>query len=116
MSFSNTNLVAIGDSNNNNNIIATSNGNSFIATISGNQGPFTGAKFFKGATPGTVKKPSARVASMKTTVGFNGFTGVDAQVGKLSSSLRNKLFLAWRPKIVCSSRRNWVCRPERRQL
>ena len=59
MSFANTNLVAIGDGNNNNNVIATSNSDNFIAAISGNQGPFTGAKFFKGATPCTVKKPSA---------------------------------------------------------
>ena len=81
--------------------IATSNGDSFIAAISGligNEGPFTGAKFFKGAAPGTIKKPSARVAGMKTTVGFDGFTGVDVQVGKLSFSLRNKLFLASKPK------------------
>ena len=59
MSFSNTNLVAISNGNNNNNVITASNGNNFIATISGNQGPFTGAKFFKGAAPGTIKKPSA---------------------------------------------------------
>ena len=37
---------------------------------------------------------------MKTTIGFNGFTGVDAQVSKPSSSLRNKLFLASKPKIT----------------
>ena len=98
MSFTTSNLVTVSNSNNNNNIIATSNGDSFIATISGNQGPFTGAKFFKGTTPGTIKKPSARVAGMKTTIGFDGFTGVDAQVGKPSSSLRNKLFLASKPK------------------
>ena len=100
MSFSNTNLVAVSNGNNNNNVIATSNGDNFIATISGNQGPFTGAKFFKGATPGTVKKPSARVAGMKTTIGFDGFTGVDAQVSKPSSPLRNKLFLASKPRIT----------------
>ena len=35
---------------------------------------------------------------MKTTVGFDGFTNVNAQVGKPSSSLRNKLFLASKPK------------------
>ena len=80
---------------NNNNIIATSNGNSFITAISGNKGPFTG---FKGATPGTIKKPSAGVAGMKTTVGFNSFTGVDAQVSKCSSPLGNKLFLASKPR------------------
>ena len=77
MSSENTNLVAVSHGNNNNNIIATSNGNSLIAAISGNQGPFTGAKYFKGAAPGTIKKPSAGVASMKTTVGFDSFTGVD---------------------------------------
>ena len=49
MSLLNTNLVAISNGNNNNNIIAASNGDSFIATISGNQGPFAGAKYFKGA-------------------------------------------------------------------
>ena len=81
-------------------MIAASNSNSFIAAISGNQGPFTGAKFFKGAAPGTIKKPSAGVAGMKTTVGFDGFTGVDVQVSKPSSSLRNKLFLASKPKIT----------------
>ena len=37
---------------------------------------------------------------MKTTVSFNGFTGVDAQVRKPSSSLRNKLFLASKPKVT----------------
>ena len=89
MSFTNTNLVAISNSNNNNNI---------IAAISGNQGPFTGAKFFKGAAPGTIKKPSAEVAGIKTTIGFDSFTSVDAQVSKPSSSLRNKLFLASKPK------------------
>ena len=98
MSFENTNLVAVGDSNSNNNVITASNGDSFIAAISSNQGPFTGAKFFKGAAPGTIKKPSAGVASMKTTIGFDGFTGVNLQVGKPSSSLRNKLFLASKPK------------------
>ena len=77
--FANTNLVAVSNSNNSNNIVAASNGYSFIAAISGNQGPFTGAKYFKGATPGTIKKPSAGVASMKTTIGFDGFTGVDKQ-------------------------------------
>ena len=103
MSFTNTNLVAISNGNNNNNVIAASNGDSFIAAISGligNEGPFTGAKFFKGAAPGTIKKPSAGVAGMKTTVGFDGFTSVDAQVSKPSSSLRNKLFLASKPKIT----------------
>ena len=98
MSFTNTNLVTISNGNNNNNVVAASNSDSFIAAISGNQGPFTGAKYFKGATPGTVKKPSAGVAGMKTTICFDGFTGVDAQVGKPSSSLRNKLFLASKPK------------------
>ena len=101
MSFTTSNLVAVSNSNNNNNIIAASNGESFIAAVSGligTESPFTGAKFFKGAAPGTIKKPSAGVASMKTTVGFDGFTGVDAQVGKPSSSLRNKLFLASKPK------------------
>ena len=101
MSFTTSNLVAVSNGNNNNNIIAASNGDSYIAAISGligNQGPFTGAKFFKGATPGTIKKPSAGVAGMKTTVGFDSFTGVDAQVSKPSSSLRNKLFLASKPK------------------
>ena len=100
MSFSNTNLVAISNGNNNNNVITASNGNNFIAAISGHQGPFTGAKFFKGATPGTIKKPSAGVASMKTTIGFDSFTGVNTQVSKPSSSLRNKLFLASKPKIT----------------
>ena len=100
MSFSNTNLVTISNSNHNNNIIAASNGNNFIAAIRGNQGPFTRAKFFKGATPDTIKKPSARVAGMKTTISFNSFTGVDAQVGKASSSLRNKLFLTSKPRIT----------------
>ena len=37
---------------------------------------------------------------MKTTIGFDGFTAVDAQVSKPSSSLRNKLFLASKPKIT----------------
>ena len=37
---------------------------------------------------------------MKTTIGFNGFTAVNAQVGKPRSSLRNKLFLASKPKIT----------------
>ena len=73
-------------------------GNSFIAAISGNKGPFTGAKFFKGAAPGTIKKPSARVAGMNTTFGFNGFTGVNAQVGRRSSPLGNNLFLASKPR------------------
>ena len=103
MSFTTSNLVAVSNGNNNNNVIATSNGDSFIAAVSGligEQGPFTGAKFFKGATPGTVKKPSAGVACMKTTVGFDGFTGVDTQVGKPSSSFRNKLFLASKPKVT----------------
>ena len=100
MSFTTSNLVAISNGNNNNNVIAASNSNNFIATISGNQGPFTGAKFFKGATPGTIKKPSAGVAGMKTTIGFDSFTGVDAQVGKPSSPLRNKLFLASKPRIT----------------
>ena len=100
MSFSNTNLVTVSNSNNNNNVTTASNGNSFIAAISGNQGPFTGATFFKGAAPGTIKKPSARVARMKTIVGFDGFTGVDTQVGKPSSPLRNKLFLASKPRIT----------------
>ena len=100
MSFANTNLVAVSNGNNNNNVITASNGNKFIAAISGNQGPFTGAKFFKGATPGTIKKPSARVASMKITIGFDGFTGVNAQVSKPSSPLRNKLFLASKPRIA----------------
>ena len=98
MSFANTNLVSISNGNNNNNIVTTSNGDSFIAAISDNQGPFTGAKYFKGAAPGTIKKPSARVAGMTTTVSFDGFTSVDTQVGKPSSSLRNKLFLASKPK------------------
>ena len=101
MSFTTSNLVAVSNGNNNNNVIATSNGDSFIATVSGligTESPFTGAKFFKGAAPGTVKKPSAGVAGMKTTVSFNGFSGVDAQVGKPSSSLRNKIFLASKPK------------------
>ena len=98
MSFANNNFVAVSNGNNNNNVIATSNGNNFIAAISGNKGLFTGAKFFKGATPGIIKKPSAGVAGMKTTVGFNGFTGVNAQVGKPSSSLRNKLILASKPR------------------
>ena len=101
MSFTTSNLVAVSNGNNNNNIIAASNGNSFIAAVSGligTESPFTGAKFFKGANPGTIKKPSAGVTGMKTTVGFNGFTGVDAQVGKPSSSLRNKIFLASKPK------------------
>ena len=95
MSFTTSNLVAVSNGNNNNNVIAASNGESFIAAVSGligTESPFTGAKFFKGAAPGTIKKPSARVAGMKTTVGFDGFTGVNAQVGKLSSSLRNKIF------------------------
>ena len=103
MSFATSNLVAVSNGNNNNNVIAASNGGSFIAAISGligNEGPFTGAKFFKGAAPGTVKKPSAGVAGMKTTVSFNRFTGVDAQVSKPSSSLRNKLFLASKPKVT----------------
>ena len=37
---------------------------------------------------------------MKTTISFDGFTGVNAQVGKPSSPLRNKLFLASKPKIT----------------
>ena len=98
MSFSNTNLVAISNGNNNNNVITATNGDNFIAAISSNQGPFTGAKYFKGAAPGTIKKPSAGVASMKTTISFDGFTGVDAQVGKCSSPLGNKLFLASKPR------------------
>ena len=35
---------------------------------------------------------------MKTTVGFDGSTGVDAQVGKRSSPLGNNLFLASKPR------------------
>ena len=73
MSFTTSNnFVAISNGNNNTNIIATSNSDNFIAAIGGNKGPITGAKYFKGATPGTIKKPSAGVASMKTTAGFNG--------------------------------------------
>ena len=97
MSFVN-NLVAISNGNNNNNIIAASNGDNFIAAISGNKGPFTGAKYFKGAAPGTIKKPSARIAGMKTTVGFNGFTDVNAKVSKCSSPLGNNSFLASKPR------------------
>ena len=103
MSFQTSNFVAVSNGNNNNNVIAASNGDSFIAAVSGligTESPFTGAKFFMGAAPGTVKKPSARVAGMKTTIGFDGFTGVDMQVGKPSSSLRNKLFLASKPKVT----------------
>ena len=82
--------MSFSNGNNNNNIDTASNGDSFIAAISGNKGPFTGAKFFKGAAPGTIKKPSARVAGMKTTISFDSFTGVDMQVGKPSSSLDRK--------------------------
>ena len=98
MSFTTSNLVAISNGNNNNNIITASYSDSFIAIISSNQGPFTGAKFFKGAIPGTIKKPSAGVAGMKTTVGFDGSTGVDTQVGRCSSSLGNNLFLVSKPR------------------
>ena len=89
MSFANTNLVTISNgNNNNNNVIATSNGDSFIAAISSNQGPFTGAKYFKGATPGTIKKPSAGVASMKTTGTIKkpsaGVAGMKTTVGLAS--------------------------------
>ena len=98
MSFENNNFVTISNSNNNNIIITASNGDSFIAAISGNQGPFTGAKYFKGATPGTIKKPSARVAGMKTTVGFDGSTVANVQVSKGSSPLGNNLFLASKPR------------------
>ena len=37
---------------------------------------------------------------MKTTIGFDGFTGVDTQVSKPRSPLRNKLFLASKPRIT----------------
>ena len=89
MSFSTNNFVTVSNSNNNNNVIAAS---------SSNKGLFTGAKFFKGATPGTIKKPIAGVTSMKTTIGFDGFTGVNAQVSKCSSPLGNNLFLASKPR------------------
>ena len=101
MSFNTSNFIAISNGNNNNNVVAASNGEEFLAAISGlikENHPFTGAMFFKGATPGTIKKPSAGVAGMKTTVGFDGFTSVNAQVGKPSSSLRNKIFLASKPQ------------------
>ena len=35
---------------------------------------------------------------MKTTIGFNGFTGVDAQVSRYSFPLGNNLFLASKPR------------------
>ena len=91
ISFANNNFVAVSNGNNNNNV---------IAAISGNKGPLTGAKYFKGAAPGTIKKPSARVAGMKTTISFDGFTGVNAQVGKRSSPLGNNLFLASKPRTL----------------
>ena len=94
MSFNTSNFVAVSNGNNNNNVIATSNGKSFIAAVSGligTESPFTGAKFFKGSAPGTIKKPSAGVAGMKTTISFDGFTGVDAQVGNVKTlSLSNR--------------------------
>ena len=101
-SITSNNFVAISNGNNNNNIVTASNGKSFIATSSSSKGPFTGAKYFKGAAPGTIKKPSARVASMKTAISFDGSKGVDVQVKKCSSPLRNNLFLAPKPSSSCA--------------
>ena len=92
-SFSRTNMSSIVVNNN------------FIAASNGNNGPITGAKFFKGTTPGA-KKSSAGIAGMRATISFDGsILGAGAiQAGNSlgSSPLGNNLFLAPKPNTPCS--------------